>query len=129
MRVVLAVVLGSLIGCFVGLQARAEEKAAVQTWTGVIVDDHCAAKFTGDEAQTKAAAHPKACAIKCAAEGSLGLFVAGQYHKFDDAGTKMAKEYLGKDGSTTSAVVSGTLAADGSIAVTAIDAPPAEPKK
>ena len=133
MRLALLAAFGLLCtGLLTNRLVAADEKPAAQTWSGVLIDDHCADKMAKkDNPQTAAAAHPAACCLTCASgDGIIGLMVDGKFHKLDDAGNKLAKAYLGKDGATTAASVTGTLdAATGNIATTAIAAPTPAPAK
>ena len=45
----------------------------------------------------------------------------GKFSKFDDAGNKLAKEYLDKKDAKTEATVKGEVKEDGTIAVKSID--------
>ncbi len=129
MRLALLATFGLLCtGFFTARLVAADEKPAAQTWTGVLIDDHCADKMAKkDNPQTAAAGHPKACCLKCAStDGVIGLMVDGKFHKLDDNGNKLAKDYLAKADATTAASVTGTLdAASGNIAATAVAAPAA----
>jgi hypothetical protein len=96
--------------------ARADEKEV----KGVLIDQHCAAKFTGkDDPEAAAADHPKACAVKCADSGYEVISGKTEY-KFDDASNAKAKAYLDANDSTK-VVVKGTEK-DGTITVSSIEA-------
>ena len=88
---------------------------------GVLIDQHCAAKFTSKEDPEKdAAAHPKACCMKCTKDGSGFSLISGKKEmKLDDASTAKAKEYFEKNESTK-VMVKGTEK-DGTITVSSIE--------
>jgi len=80
-------------------QAKTEKKDAV--YKGYLVDKMCATGFTksGDvkKATEKAKKHTKDCALEenCKASG-YGLIIGAKFHKFNDAGDKLALDYLTK---------------------------------
>jgi hypothetical protein len=87
---------------------------------GVLIDQQCAAKFTGkDDPEAAAAGHPKACCIKCA-DGGFEVISGKTEYKFDDASNAKAKAYLDANDSTK-VVVKGTEK-DGTITVSSIEA-------
>jgi hypothetical protein len=103
------------------------DDAKTTTITGVLIDNACGAKMMAkDDPQAAAAEHPKSCAMKdaCAASG-YAVISGKRMLKFDENGNKLAKEYLAKDDATTAVSVEGTEQADGTLAVTAINAAPA----
>jgi len=133
------------LGMF-GLTLRAEDKPAAEqpaaeqpaegaeqpagegnALTGVLIDNSCGAK-KNEEA---AAQHEKDCALKEACAQSGFQLVVGEKHmKFDEAGNKLALEYLSKEDSTTRVTVEGTPSEDGmTLAVTSIKSAPTEVKK
>jgi hypothetical protein len=64
-------------------------------WNGYLADVMCSKRLTKDE--KKAAKHTVGCALEEAcAESGYGLIHEGAYHKFDDKGDRMAKEWLEK---------------------------------
>ncbi len=76
------------------------DKMMAMTWKGYLVDKMCAtgmAKKAKDEAMSKAMKHTVSCALEegCM-ESGYGLLIDGKYHKFDEAGDKLAVEYLKK---------------------------------
>jgi hypothetical protein len=91
--------------------------------TGVLIDQACGTKqMTKDDPQAAAAKHPKACCMKDACASSGFAVIQGKHmYKLDDAGAKMAKEYLAKEDSTTLVTVGGTIK-DDTIAVTSLKA-------
>lgn len=78
-----------------------ESKSMSPTYTGYLVDKMCATGYvkSGDAAKAaeKGMKHSKACALDedCAASG-FGIISDGKYLKFDEAGDKMAFDYLNK---------------------------------
>lgn len=76
------------------------DKMMSMTWKGFLVDKMCGsgmAKKAKDEAMSKAMKHTVSCALEegCM-ESGYGLLIDGKYHKFDEAGDKMAVDYLKK---------------------------------
>ena len=115
----LAIVLAALFA--VSLVSRVAMAAEEKEMKGVLIDKMCADKMVkGDDAQTKAAGHKVACAKKCADSG-YGVMTDGKFSKFDDAGNKLAKEYLDKADAKTEVTVKGEVKEDGTIAVKSID--------
>src|SRR4051794_16958998 len=89
---------------------------------GVLIDKMCADKMAKkDDPQKAASEHKVACAKKCADSG-YGVMADGKFQKFDDAGNKLAKEYLDKKDAKTDVTVKGEVKDDGTIAVKSIDA-------
>jgi hypothetical protein len=84
-------------------QAKTEKKesAGEKTYKGYLADKMCGTGFTksGDakKAAEKAKKHTKDCALEenCKASG-YGLIIGAKFHKFNDAGDKLALEYLNK---------------------------------
>ncbi|HEY4611806.1 MAG TPA: hypothetical protein VII11_02365 [Bacteroidota bacterium] len=77
-----------------------ESKSMASTLKGYLVDKMCGAGYAkGDAAKAaeKGMKHSKACALDedCAASG-FGIVMDGKYLKFDEAGDKLALEYLNK---------------------------------
>ena len=78
-----------------------KDGTGVQTLKGYLTDKMCGTGFTktGDAktAAAKAKKHTKDCALEenCMASG-YGLVFDGKFHKFDEAGDKIALEYLNK---------------------------------
>lgn len=102
-------------------QAKSEKKVgtAEKTYKGFLADKMCGSGFTktGDAktASAKAKKHTKDCALEenCKASG-YGLIIGGKFHKFDDAGDKLALEYLNKTKRENNLVVKvkGTMDGD-----------------
>ena len=116
MKLGLAATVICAIGMF-ALSARADD-----SWTGVLIDNHCA----GDKSEADAAKHPVSCAKKPAcADSGYQLIVGDKHVKFDDKGNEQAKAYLEK-AESTKVVVMGTMEGD-MVKVTSIKA--AEEKK
>lgn len=116
------------IGCtlvFAAFSLSAQEKmekkegAGEKTYKGFLADKMCGSGFTksGDAkiAATKAKKHTKDCALEdnCKASG-YGLIIGGKFHKFNDAGDKLALEYLNKTKRENNLVVQvkGTMDGD-----------------
>jgi hypothetical protein len=84
-------------------QAKMEKKEGTgeNTYKGFLADKMCGTGFTksGDAktAATKAKKHTRDCALEdnCKASG-YGLIIGGKFHKFNDAGDKIALDYLTK---------------------------------
>jgi hypothetical protein len=84
-------------------QAKMEKKEGTgeKTYKGFLADKMCGTGFTksGDAktAATKAKKHTRDCALEdnCKASG-YGLIIGGKFHKFNDAGDKIALDYLTK---------------------------------
>ena len=89
-----------------------DPKDAPKAFNGYIVDVMCAADMVGQkDPQDAAAKHPKSCAIKCAPSG-YGIMCEGKFVKFDDAGNKLATDYLANDDNGTQVQVLGTMKDD-----------------
>lgn len=76
------------------------DKMGSMTWKGYLVDKMCATgmvKKEKGEAMSKAMKHTVSCALEegCK-ESGYGLVIDGAYHKFDEAGDKLAVDYLNK---------------------------------
>ena len=97
--------------------------ADATTTTGVLIDKKCA----GDKNEDALAKHPKACATKCINGGEAAMIVVGdKKYKLDEAGTKLAKEYLANEKNTSTKVkVTGEIKGDtiNATAITAAEAP------
>lgn len=84
-------------------QAKKESKetSGEKSYKGFLADKMCGTGFTksGDakKASEKAKKHTKDCALEdnCKASG-YGLVIGAKFHKFNDAGDKLALEYLNK---------------------------------
>jgi hypothetical protein len=88
---------------------------------GVLIDQHCAAKYTGkDDPEAAAAGHSKSCCLKCA-DGGFEVISGKTEYKLDDASAAKAKDYLAKDDASTKVVVKATEK-DGTLSVTSIEA-------
>jgi hypothetical protein len=102
-------------------QVKTEKKelAGDKTYKGFLTDKMCGMSFTksGDakKATEKAKKHTKDCALEdnCKASG-YGLVIGAKFHKFDDAGDKLALEYLNKTKKESNLVVQvkGTMDGD-----------------
>ena len=102
-------------------QAKTEKKemAGEKTYKGFLADKMCGTGFTksGDakKATEKAKKHTKDCALEenCKASG-YGLIIGAKFHKFNDAGDKLALEYLNKTKKESNLVVQvkGTMDGD-----------------
>jgi hypothetical protein len=91
--------------------------------TGVLIDKHCGEEMAGkDDAQAKAEAHKKGCALKCSKDdnGTLYLMSEGKMLKLDEKSSKEAAEYLGAKEHNTKVMVEATKNEDGSLAVAKI---------
>jgi hypothetical protein len=102
-------------------QAKTEKKemAGDKTYKGFLADKMFGMSFTksGDakKATEKAKKHTKDCALEdnCKASG-YGLVIGAKFHKFNDAGDKLALEYLNKTKKESNLVVQvkGTMDGD-----------------
>jgi len=118
----------AMIGCALvfaafslNAQAKMDKKATSgeKTYKGYLADKMCGTGFTktGDAktAAAKAKKHTKDCALEenCKASG-YGLIIGGKFHKFNDAGDKLALEYLNKTKKESNLVVQvkGTMDGD-----------------
>lgn len=95
---------------------------------GVLIDDHCAAKFAKESNPAKAAAdHKAACALKCAkGGGEFVLLTSKKEMKLDKHGQELAMAYLSKADAKTHVRVTGEVEGD-EIKVTNIEE--AKPRK
>ena len=108
------------------LAAQGTSDKKEMTYKGYLADKHCGTGFTksGDAktADAKAKKHPKDCVLSddCKASG-FGLIFKGKFHKFDDAGDKLALNYLNttKKEDNLYVQVKGTMDGD-AINVTAV---------
>ena len=95
----LIAVVAVLVGlALVGTPADASAKAKVSTLKGYLVDASCATKLVKkDYPMEKAAGHTRECALMeaCAASG-YGVVTGGKFVKFDDKGSRTAKDLLEK---------------------------------
>jgi len=77
-----------------------KEMSGSHVMTGWLVDQMCGKKMGNGDAEksnAKAAKHTKDCAMEeSCAESGYGLVHDGKWHKFDEAGDKMAADWLGK---------------------------------
>jgi hypothetical protein len=118
----------AMIGCAIlfaafslSAQAKTEKKemSGEKTYKGFLADKMCGTGFTksGDaqKAAEKAKKHTKDCALEenCKASG-YGLIIGAKFHKFNDAGDKLALEYLNKTKKENNLVVQvkGTMDGD-----------------
>ena len=100
----------AIVGCallFAAFSLNAQEKmekkdgTGEKTYKGYLADKMCGTGFTksGDakKAAEKAKKHTKDCALEenCKASG-YGLIIGAKFHKFNDAGDKLALDYLNK---------------------------------
>ena len=103
----------------------ADEPSGKTAITGVLIDQHCGENMMKkDDPEKAAAAHKKACAIKCADSG-YAVIVGKKEYKFDDKGNQLAKDYLAKEDSKMEVSVQGEVK-DDTIAVTAINPAPSK---
>jgi hypothetical protein len=117
------------IGCallFAAFSLNAQEKmekkegTGEKTYKGFLADKMCGTGFTktGDAktAATKAKKHTKDCALEenCKASG-YGLIIGGKFHKFNDAGDKIALDYLNKTKRENNLVVQVKVTMDGDV--------------
>lgn len=107
------------------VSSNAQTKKDEHIMKGYLIDKMCGstmAKKSAAQAMASAAKHTKACATEedCAASG-YGLMSEGKWTAFDDAGNKIAADYLAKTKREDHlyVAVSGTHTAD-KIAVTSI---------
>jgi hypothetical protein len=114
-------------------QGSSEQKET--TFKGFLADKMCGSGFTksGDPkiAAAKARKHTKDCALEknCQASG-YGLVIGGKYHKFNDAGDKLALDYLNKTKKTDNLWVEVKGTSDGeNIAVASISDAKAKSQK
>jgi hypothetical protein len=116
--------LGLGVGLFaVAPQSRAADEKEIK---GVLIDQHCAEKFTSKKNPEKAAMkHTKECAVKCADSG-YEVITGKEEKKFDDASNAKAKEYFEKHDSTK--VTIKATEKDGKLSVSSIE-PQEEEKK
>jgi hypothetical protein len=94
-----------------------ETKAAAPSWTGYLVDKMCGARYVKGDATAaaeKGMKHSKACALDedCAASG-FGIIMDGKYIKFDEAGDKIAADYLNKSDKKSNFLVEVSGSKDG----------------
>jgi type 1 fimbria pilin len=97
------------------LVVMAQDKGKEVTFTGNLVDTHCA--------KADMATHKKGCVLSPACEKSgLGVFADGKFHAFDAAGSAKAKAALEKSKKDAGAKfkVTGTVSADGKMSVNSI---------
>ncbi len=101
-------------------KAVSETKAASSpAWTGYLVDKMCGSRYVKGDATAaaeKGMKHSKACALDedCAASG-FGIIVEGKYVKFDEAGDKIAADYLNKSDKKSNFLVEVSGSKDGDI--------------
>lgn len=104
----------------VSLTAQEKAKSAATTFKGYLVDKMCAIRMvkSGDakKATEKAMKHTKACALEddCRASG-YGLVIDAKFRKFDEAGDKMAVDYLTKSKKKDNFLVDVEGTADGEL--------------
>jgi 3-hydroxymyristoyl/3-hydroxydecanoyl-(acyl carrier protein) dehydratase len=104
----------------VSLTAQEKAKSAATTFKGYLVDKMCATGMvkSGDakKATEKAMKHTKACALEddCRASG-YGLVIDAKFRKFDEAGDKMAVDYLTKSKKKDNFLVDVEGTADGEL--------------
>jgi hypothetical protein len=119
----IAVIGSALLLAAFSLNAQAKsvkkEGTGDQTYKGYLTDTMCGTGFTksGDakKATEKARKHTKDCALEenCKASG-YGLVIGAKFHKFNDAGDKLALEYLNKTKKENNLIVQvkGTMDGD-----------------
>jgi len=122
----------TIITCVVGFLAAysvADDNDAkaqkTTTVNGVLIDQHCGPKMlTKDDPEKAAAAHTKACATAEDCEKAGYAVISGkEMIKFDDAGNKLAKDFLAKTDKADNlrVTVEGTRTGD-TLAVTSLKA-------
>ena len=94
-----------------------ETKSTSPSFTGYLVDKMCGSRYVKGDATAaaeKGAKHSKACALDedCAATG-FGIIMDGKYWKFDEAGDKMAADYLNKTEKKSNILVEVSGSKDG----------------
>lgn len=96
-----------------------QEMTKADVWTGYLVDKMCGSGFVKKDAETamsKAMKHTKSCALEeSCMESGYGLIIGGKYIKFDEAGDKMAVDYLNKSTKKDNFFVEVTGTKDGDI--------------
>jgi hypothetical protein len=129
--VFLALVFASFI-----LTAQESSTKMETTFKGYLADKMCGTGFTksGDPkiAAAKAKKHTKDCALEdnCKASG-FGLVIGGKFRKFDDAGDKLALDYLDKTKKTNNlwVEVKGTANGDSIVVASIADVKASSSKK
>jgi hypothetical protein len=104
---VLAIAVGLLL---LGNSATAKDKPTAGTWSGTLIDNHCAAKEASNPSS-----HEKSCTMKCAANGKgLGMIVDGKFYAFDAKGEKLGWSILKKSKASNDieVTVTGKLSGD-----------------
>ncbi len=97
-----------------------ETKSMSPTFTGYLVDKMCGTAYvkSGDAAKAaeKGMKHSKACALDddCAASG-YGIVSEGKYLKFDEAGDKVALDYLNESDKKSNFMVEVSGTAEGNM--------------
>ncbi len=75
-----------------------DSKSMGMTWKGFLADKMCGSGFAKKDKETatsKAMKHTVSCALEeSCMESGYGLLLDGKYIKFDEAGDKMAVDYL-----------------------------------
>lgn len=95
-----------------------KEMSGSHVMTGWLVDQMCGKKMGNGDAEksnAKAAKHTKDCAMEeSCAESGYGLVHDGKWNKFDEAGDKLAAEWLSKTDMKNNLVVNvkGTMDGD-----------------
>jgi hypothetical protein len=129
-------VLLSLVFATFSLMAQESSAKKEMTFKGYLADKMCGTGFTksGDSkvAAAKAKKHTKDCVLadNCKASG-FGLVIGAKYHKFDDAGDKLALDYLNntKKESNLWVEVKGTADGDNIMVASISDVKATSPKK
>jgi len=87
---------------------------AAEKISGVLIDEKCAAKFTGkDDPEAAAAKHKAACAAGCCEKGSPLVLISGKDElKLDSKGQDLGKEYLAKADANTKVTITGEKSGD-----------------
>jgi hypothetical protein len=130
-----AVFLALMFATF-SLMAQETSAKKEMTFKGYLADKMCGTGFTksGDAkvAATKAKKHTKDCTLadNCKASG-YGLVIGAKYHKFDEAGDKLALDYLNntKKESNLWVEVKGTADGDNIMVASISDVKATTPKK
>ena len=97
------------------LVVMAQDKGKEVSFTGAVVDQHCA--------KADMATHKKGCVLaKACTDSGLGVFADGKFHAFDADGSAKAKAALEKSKKDAGAKfkVTGTVGADGKMSVKSI---------
>jgi len=94
--------------------SKKEDSGKEQKITGILIDSHCAEKFTDKDNPEKAAAdHKAACCVSCAKKGGGFVLLHGKDQlKLDEKGNKLAMKYLEKKDAKTKVTITGEKEGD-----------------